>query len=202
MSIVYYAELFIDYMNSGGFVMWPLFILVCILWYSLGMRFYLLKRGSKKSVRNLIRKYKSGKRVQAKGLVEKAIYDGLVISKTQKVSCRRSLDDAFYKYEVNLKKYSKLVMTIVAAAPLIGLLGTVVGMIESFDSLASAALFSLCGGIAGGISQALFTTQLGLVVAVPGLVIGRLLQRRADNMEIDLEMIKDIYCSEGIKDEI
>lgn len=202
MSIVYYIELFIDYMNSGGFVMWPLFILVCILWYSLGMRYYLLYRGSKKSVRNLIRKYKSGKRVKVKGLIEKAIYEGLEISKEQNQSCRRSLDDAFYKYEVNLKKYSKLVMTIVAAAPLIGLLGTVVGMIETFDSLASASLFSQSGGIAGGISQALFTTQLGLVVAVPGLVIGRLLQRRADNMEIDLEMIKDIFCSEGINNEI
>jgi biopolymer transport protein ExbB len=83
---------------------------------------------------------------------------------------------------------------LVAAAPLIGLLGTVIGMIETFDSLADAELFSQSGGIAGGISQALFTTQLGLVVAVPGLIIGRILDRKADKMLLDLDQIKDILC--------
>jgi len=71
---------------------------------------------------------------------------------------------------------------------------TVICMIGTFDSLADAVLFSQSGGIAGGISQALFTTQLGLVVAVPGLIIGNLLQRRADKMIMDLEQIKDIIC--------
>jgi biopolymer transport protein ExbB len=86
-------------------------------------------------------------------------------------------------------------MTIVAAAPLIGLLGTVIGMIETFDSLADSVLFSQTGGIAGGISQALFTTQLGLVVAVPGLIIGRILDRKQDNMITDLDQIKDILST-------
>jgi biopolymer transport protein ExbB len=92
-----------------------------------------------------------------------------------------------------------MVMTLVAIAPLIGLLGTVVGMIETFDSLASASLFSQSGGIAGGISQALFTTQLGLVVAVPGVIIGRLLDRRGNTMEFELEQIKDILCTEELE---
>jgi len=64
------------------------------------------------------------------------------------------------------------------------------------------SLFSQSGGIAGGISQALFTTQLGLVVAVPGLVIGRIIDKKAANMELDLEQIKDILCSEGNLNEI
>jgi biopolymer transport protein ExbB len=72
-------------------------------------------------------------------------------------------------------------------------------MIETFDSLASASLFSQTGGIAGGISQALFTTQLGLVVAVPGLIIGRLLDRRGNTMEFELEQIKDILCTEELE---
>jgi len=81
-------------------------------------------------------------------------------------------------------------------APLIGLLGTVIGMIETFDSLGSMTLYSQGGGIAAGISQALFTTQLGLVVAVPGLVVGRLIDRKSKIMELELEQIKDIVCSD------
>ena len=88
-------------------------------------------------------------------------------------------------------------------SPLIGLLGTVIGMIETFDSLASMSLFTQDGGIAAGISQALFTTQLGLVVAVPGLVIGRMLDKKADMLELELEQIKDILCTEkGLNNEV
>lgn len=81
-----------------------------------------------------------------------------------------------------------LVRTIVVLAPLAGLLGTVTGMIETFDSLADMALFSHGGGgIAGGISQALVSTQMGLAVAVPGLIAGRMLDGRHDRLADELE---------------
>lgn len=57
-----YLEGFFDYMASGGFVMWPLFFAAMFLWFGLGYRFHTLKRGSKKSVRTLIRKYHENKR--------------------------------------------------------------------------------------------------------------------------------------------
>jgi len=203
--ITSFIEQFFGYMQSGGFVMWPLAILVLILWYALGYRFYALNRGSRKSVRNLIRKFNEGKRDACDGLTDSAIIKAMDIL-VQRKGCGRDarpfIDDAFYPYEVEIKRYSVTVMTIVAAAPLIGLLGTVVGMIETFDSLASASLFSQTGGIAGGISQALFTTQLGLVVAVPGLVIGRFLERKANIMILELDQIKDILCSEGVINEV
>jgi len=189
-------EQFEGYMNSGGLVMWPLFFSVLVLWYSLGYRYYTLNRGSKASVRNLVRKFSEGIRTKPKGMIDGAVVDALHIVEAlgKSKDTRKHITDSFNKYSVEITKYSKLVMTIVAAAPLIGLLGTVIGMIETFDSLADAALFSQSGGIAGGISQALFTTQLGLVVAVPGLIIGNLLQRKADKMLMDLEQIKDIVC--------
>ena len=205
--ITEFIEKFLGYMSSGGFVMWPLAILVAILWYALGYRYYILNRGSRKSVRNLIRKIHSGKRTKVKGMMDIVILKAFEIEKKYKdrVSVhelRSYMDDAFYPHLVEIKRFSRLIMVIVAAAPLIGLLGTVVGMIETFDSLASASLFSQSGGIAGGISQALFTTQLGLVVAVPGLIIGRLLERKANKMELELEQVKDIICSQGVLDEI
>jgi len=196
---------FLVYMNSGGFVMWPLFILVLALWYGLGYRYHSIQRGTKKSVRVLIRKFASKTREIPRGFIDTAVVDGLKIcdeTKGNTKARRKLLNDIYFEYLQELKKYKKLVQTIVVVAPLIGLLGTVIGMIETFDSLASMSLFSQSGGIAGGISQALFTTQLGLVVAVPGLVMGRIIDKKAANMELDLEQIKDILCSEGNLNEI
>ena len=194
--IIQWFEEFNAYMSSGGLVMWPLAISVLVLWYALGYRYYTLNRGSKATVRNLVRKFSEGIRSEPKGLIDGAIVEALdIVKKRGRCSMTRNyLTDAFNKYTVEIGKYSTLIKTIVAIAPLIGLLGTVIGMIETFDSLADAALFSQSGGIAGGISQAMFTTQLGLVVAVPGLIIGNILQRRADKMIMDLEQIKDIIC--------
>ena len=191
-------EQFLTYMQNGGYVMWPLFVLVIILWYALGYRFHTLKRGSQKSVRVLIRKFADGKREIPRGMIDGAIVDALtVVDGGCKGRAGRDLiEDAFFPYKQELKKYRKTINTIVMIAPLIGLLGTVGGMIETFDSLGSMTLYSQSGGIAGGISQALFTTQLGLVVAVPGLVIGRLIDRRSKVIELELEQIKDIICSE------
>jgi len=203
-EIITLLNQFIAYMNSGGLVMWPLFILVLVLWYGLGFRYHTIQRGTKKSIRVLIRKFATGKREIPRGLIDSAVVDGLEIRKNFSNAdyFRNLLDDKFYVYQTSLIKYKKLVHTVVVVAPLIGLLGTVIGMIETFNSLASMNLFSQTGGIAGGISQALFTTQLGLVVAVPGLVIGRILDKKAFNMELDLEQIKDILCSEGNLNEI
>jgi len=197
-------EQFLDYMQSGGFVMWPLAILVLVLWYALGYRFHTLKRGSNANVRNLVRKFSQGIRKEPQGLIDGAIVQALGVVKLYGANkdSRRVLDDIFSETLVVIRRYKTTIKTIVIVAPLIGLLGTVGGMIETFDSLASAELFSQTGGIAGGISQALFTTQLGLVVAVPGLILGRILDKKATNMELELEQIKDILCSEGVTDEI
>lgn len=196
------------FVDQGGIVMVPLAIAVLILWYAIGYRFAVIKRGNPRSVRRLIRRYhevnleqgesKNGysEDMMPQGIIDSAIVQGLELSKTYQNNLRRYLDDAFSHYVRDMSKYGKLIMTIVAAAPLTGLLGTVMGMIETFDSLMDANLFSQGGGgIAGGISQALFTTQMGLVVAIPGLLMGRALDRKADKIERELEQIKDMLCA-------
>lgn len=180
--------------------MWPLLFLSMVLWYALGYRYHSVIRGSQISVRELVRRHRNGKRKDKKGILDIAIAESMELSKKceSTVNARRLLDDAHHKYLVSLKMYERTIKAIVVVAPLIGLLGTVIGMIETFDSLASASLFSQSGGIAGGISQALFTTQFGLVVAVPGLVIGRILDRHANRIIYELEQVKDLICSEGL----
>jgi len=197
-SSISMGPLFIEYMQSGGAVMWPLAASVIVLWYALGFRFHTLNRGSKANVRNLVRKFSEEIRTEPKGLIDGAIVEAIAVLKEygDDLFRRKYIDDKFDLTKAKIRQYSRLIKSIVMVAPLIGLLGTVIGMIETFDSLASAQLFSQSGGIAGGISQALFTTQLGLIVAVPGLIIGRILDKKANNMELELEQIKDILCSE------
>ena len=71
-----------------------------------------------------------------------------------------------------------VVSTLVAVAPLLGLLGTVVGMVEMFASLHRSGGATGQATVAGGISRALTTTQLGLIIGAPGLVASQLLRRR------------------------
>ncbi len=196
MQPLEYFELFLQFMNSGGYVMWPLFIANLFLWYALGHRFHTLRRGKKVAVRRLVEKHLSGE-AKTKGILDRAILEALHVKKAcwDHNYLRSMLDTTFFNFERELKAHGTLVKTIVIVAPLTGLLGTVGGMIETFDSLQSSALFKQGGGIAAGISQALFTTQFGLGVAIPGLIIGRILDRKQQALIFELEQIKDIVCT-------
>jgi len=182
------------YIERGGFIMYPLALSVFFLWYGLGYRYSILQRGNRRSVRILVEKYRNGYTRPPQGIIDEAIVRGLAIVKDHPEHSRDLLDEAFLPYERQIKKFSVMVNTIVIVAPLMGLLGTVTGMIETFNSLADRSLFSQSGGIAGGIAQALFTTQMGLVVAIPGLVVGRILDRRARTIRRELFQIKDLLC--------
>lgn len=83
-----------------------------------------------------------------------------------------------------------LVVGLVMSAPLLGLLGTVSGMIETFDALGQAALFRQSGGIAGGISEALLTTQVGLFIAIPGTLASRFVDGRETRIHRGLEELE------------
>jgi biopolymer transport protein ExbB len=189
-------------MSSGGLVMWVLFALNLPLWYGLGYRYVLLKRGTDRNIRRVITKVSDPSRFKtANGLIELAVKEALfAASEAKKIgqNCRKAITVALFAYENSVKRYSTLVKTIVIVAPLIGLLGTVMGMIETFEALQSSAMFSQGGSIAGGISKALFTTELGLLVAVPGLIIGRVLDKKEEKFLLEFEIIKDTICTKDL----
>lgn len=189
------AEAIGAYLANGGFVMPPLLLCALALWFAIGWRWSTLNRGSAKSVRVLVNNQLRGKQREPRGMVDAAVVTGIGLWREQRGFLRERLDEAYGNYEGEIKRYGMLITTIVTVAPLLGLLGTVVGMIETFDSLGDMTLFSQTGGIAGGIATALFTTQMGLIVAVPGYIIKSLLDRRERQIKHDLAQIKDILCS-------
>lgn len=184
-----------EYLAQGGFVMYPLLTFTLLLWYMMGYRFLTLQRGSVRSVRALMRKYEEGELKNPNGIVDTAVVTANELAKRYPSDLRNALDDAFADFEREVRKGRVLILSVVVAAPLLGLLGTVTGMIETFESLGEMAMYTQGGGIAGGISEALFTTQMGLIVAVPGVVIGRMLDRRQEQIEGDLAKVKDLACA-------
>ena len=84
-----------------------------------------------------------------------------------------------------MEKYLTLLGVIGLIAPLLGILGTIVGMIEVFNSLTSRAVDPSV--LSSGISTALITTAFGLIVAIPALVAHRLFYRRVDSLLIYLD---------------
>jgi biopolymer transport protein ExbB len=100
---------------------------------------------------------------------------------------RQSFENAGRSAVHNLERYLNTLGTIAAAAPLLGLFGTVVGMIEIFGSQAPT------GGnnpqmLAHGISVALYNTALGLMIAIPALMFYRYFRGRVDEFQLLMEI--------------
>lgn len=85
----------------------------------------------------------------------------------------------------------QMLATIASAAPLLGLLGTVVGMIEIFGAQSGGGASSNPAQLAHGISIALYNTAFGLIVAIPAMMFWRYFRTRADAYVLELEAAAD-----------
>jgi biopolymer transport protein ExbB len=95
-----------------------------------------------------------------------------------------------------LERYLNALATIASAAPLLGLLGTVIGMIEIFGSqqAAGAAAGANPAQLAHGISVALYNTAFGLIVAIPALIFWRYFRGRVDEYLLTLELSAERFA--------
>ena len=107
---------------------------------------------------------------------------------------RSTMEGAGRAVAHRLEKYLSALATIASAAPLLGLLGTVIGMIEIFGSQAGT------GGVSGnpaqlahGISVALYNTAFGLMVAIPALIFWRYFRGRVDAYLLTLELASEQF---------
>ncbi len=91
---------------------------------------------------------------------------------------RLILDETVLVVNHSLSSCLDLLGVLAAVAPLLGLLGTVMGMVTTFDVLSMFGTGN-ARAVAGGISEALITTQTGLMVAIPGMYMKTILDRRA-----------------------
>lgn len=182
--------------QSGGFVMWPLLAAALLLWLGIAYRAVAVRRGTREPVRALLSRYRHDPDGETFGFLDEAAKQAVAVRRSIEGDVRRFLDDELFSLEQGVTRFRALVRTIVVIAPLLGLLGTVAGMIEMFESLGNQTFFSQSGGVANGISQALFTTQFGLVIAIPGMIVGGLIDRKEFRIRQDISQIKELVISE------
>lgn len=176
-----------EYFSAGGVVMIPLMVLSLIMWTLIINRVFFFRRLYRK---NMSRKTALA-HVKASRLPDPKQYRGAVALLVDGFLCRRCglprvdryiLDETVLLLVSSLNRCLPLIAVLAAMAPLLGLLGTVTGMITTFD------IISIFGtgnarAMAGGISEALITTQTGLLMAIPGLYMSGFLNRRAENLK-------------------
>lgn len=173
--------------------MWPLAALAAALWYCLAWRMVTLRRGSRLPVRDLVRLRRGGGREPgSRDFVTAAVDTALAVRAGRVGDVRRLLDCELAPLEAAVRRHGPAVRTIVGLAPMVGLLGTVSGMIGLFGALGAGAATPQGSGIADGISQALLTTEFGLSIAVPGLVIGRLLDARERRIRGEIGEVRNL----------
>ena len=119
------------------------------------------------------------------------------------VEVEQAVIDAGERVTYELRRYLRLFNGISSVGPLMGLLGTVLGMITSFNAITSSSAMGKAELLAGGIGQALLTTAGGLFVAIPALMAYMFFQSRVEVLVMDIDaaaqQVVDIVSAEGME---
>jgi len=186
----------IDVLVAGGWVM-PLIVACSVVALSISIERYLALDRSKVAPPHLLatvwRDLKQGE-LNAQKLAQLRINSPLGAILAAGIANRgqgrdvmkESISEAASHVVHDLEKYLNSLGTVAAIAPLLGLLGTVVGMIDVFTQITTVGTGN-ANALAGGISEALLTTAAGLIVAIPALVMNRYFTGLIDTIVVDLE---------------
>lgn len=166
----------------GGWVMYPLILTSLWMWYLIGKKLvdlYTLTKGDRRA-EDIIRDL--GKRKFEAALWQRKIVEGYLQERTESLDLNESIIESLrIRQEGDIKEHVGTISLLASIAPLLGLLGTVSGMIKTFSVIAEFGTGN-ARALASGISEALITTQTGLVIAVPGLFLASFLMRRSDDL--------------------
>lgn len=175
-----------DYIHAGGVVMVPLALVSLAMWLLIVDRALFFRRLHHKNMDLKtalahIRDARMPNPAQYRGVVSLLVARFMMRRSNEADLDRFILDETVLTINRSLNDYLAVIGVLAAVAPLMGLLGTVTGMIGVFDILSIFGTGN-AKGMAGGISEALITTQTGLLVAIPGLYMKGFLDRRARNL--------------------
>jgi biopolymer transport protein ExbB len=191
MEILYRAT---DYLWQGGWVMVPLIACSVVMWTLIGERLYFFHSLTRRDIqiRDAIAMLEE-KRATGEG---RGLRERLVANFSKEMTGRSGLDKRILHYcalkqRPVLNRHLAAIAVLASVAPLLGLLGTVIGMVDTFDVLSIFGTGNV-KGLASGISVALITTQSGLLVAIPGLLLNGYLYRRAARLEMRLDEITSV----------
>lgn len=185
-----------DVLRSGGLIGWLIIALGLIALIISILRFLLLKRaqnGTEGLLQKVIMEIKMGDLDQAQHMllaqnnaITRVLAKTLSYLKSEPQKVEDAIQEAILKESQMIDRFGVVILVIASVAPLMGLLGTVSGMISTFD------IITLYGTgnpklLSGGISEALVTTMFGLIVAIPALLVGQFLSAKTEHIKSDME---------------
>ncbi|WP_027856990.1 MotA/TolQ/ExbB proton channel family protein [Marinobacterium jannaschii] len=185
-----------ELIKSGGWLMVP--IIACsVIALAICMERLWVLRASRVAPRGLLAEVWGkicGEKVDQNYLAQvressplgKIIVAGLDNASHGREIMKESIQEAAGQVVHDLERFLNPLGTIAAVTPLLGLLGTVIGMIEVFSEIMIQGTGN-AGVLAGGISQALITTASGLSIAIPALIFHRFFQRRIESLIVAME---------------
>jgi biopolymer transport protein ExbB len=178
-----------EYLCPGGPVIIPIILTSSFMWLLIVERIIYFRRMNKNDVDlNQAVQMLNQRPLQT---ASKGLRAGVVMNFLKKRTKNKKLDPGVLKLcamreRPRIRRFLSVIAVLAAISPLFGLLGTVTGMISTFNVI---SLFGTgnAKALAGGISEALITTQSGLLVAIPGLFMSAFLFRRANRLERRLD---------------
>ncbi|SVA70688.1 uncharacterized protein METZ01_LOCUS123542 [marine metagenome] len=200
-----------ELIRAGGFLMWPILACSIISMAIIAERFWSL-RETKIAPTNLVANvwqwHKSdqldAKRIQALrtnsplGMILAA---GLLNRKHSREIMKESIEEVGRLVAHGLERFLNTLGTISSITPLLGLLGTVIGMIKVFTVITSQGIGDP-SILSEGISEALLTTAAGLSVAIPSLMFYRYFRGKVDDLVVTMEQeaLKMVEVMHGIRE--
>lgn len=183
-------------MRAGGWLMWPILACSVVAMAIILERLWSLRRrrvmppGLMEQVWQWQRDQAlTPERIQALAQgspLGRLLSAGLVNRNHSREVMKEAINDVGRQVVANLERYLNTLGTIASVSPLLGLLGTVFGMIDIFTVIIDAGVGNP-GVLAGGISEALLTTAAGLTVAIPSLMFHRYFNGRVNQFALAME---------------
>lgn len=175
-------------MRAGGKIILPIAALSLVMWFLIVRKLAELRAATRE--RLLYEQY-----TRARADRPPQPPQGWLAQLLKEFEARRSCEDKadkkllftlLKKKSYDIQRSVPTILVLASIAPLLGLLGTVTGMISTFDAISQVGTGNP-RPLASGISEALITTQCGLAVAIPGLIVGSYLNRRVERFQARLD---------------
>lgn len=173
----FFQESFMPIWIKGGALMYPLVGLALLIFFTgVEMLIYLKDLQGKRSKDSDIERWVDTPTLASGEIREMIEYGKGALPVQHDVLTRFS--EIKNEHLKSVERRRRMLAVFVGAAPLTGLLGTVIGMLSTFKGLAISTGGQTVNMVADGISEALITTQFGLVIAIPGYVMLTLIEKR------------------------
>jgi biopolymer transport protein ExbB len=187
----------IEYIQKGGLLMWPILVCSIISIAVFAERLFYLHRTTinvgefLKGLANLIQRRNFAEALHESagtpGPIARVIHAAIIRHDAPRSELREIVQEAGQLEVPKLERYLGVLATLAFLAPLLGLLGTVTGMIEAFGTISAHGGYATVTELSSGIYKSLLTTAAGLVVATPTFVAYSYLSSRVTTMLHEME---------------